>query len=178
MQEILPKTSRLHPSPERLLQRAIEVAPDMRVLCPSHMVLHAAAHLFHDGEIARRSAILWILTPCCAGSAAMPEFWSDLVAEARTLDLARPAYYALRNSHRLLDTPVPAHIVNEIAADAPPAPVGWLMDTLVDRTLHGGAGRGASSAAFALYSPIALAANAAAPAARHLLRKGFSSQGV
>ena len=58
------------------------------------------------------------------------------------------------------------------------APVGWLMDTLVERTVHGRAGRGASLSAFALYlrshwlrmPPLLLA--------RHLLRKGFVSQGA
>jgi hypothetical protein len=48
---ILPLTSRLRPSSERLLDRAIRVEDEVRVLCPSHMVLHAAAHLFHDGEV-------------------------------------------------------------------------------------------------------------------------------
>ena len=49
---ILPRTSRLKPSPDRLLQQAETLGDGVRVLAPAHIVLHAAAHLFHDGEIA------------------------------------------------------------------------------------------------------------------------------
>src|SRR5262245_51155448 len=48
---ILPRTSRLHPPSSRILERAREVQPGVFVPCPAHMILHAAAHLFHDGEI-------------------------------------------------------------------------------------------------------------------------------
>jgi hypothetical protein len=172
---ILPRTSRLHPSSDRLLKHSIEVAPGISVLCPSHMVLHAAAHLFHDGEISGAIRDLVDLDALLRWFGREPGFWSDLGAEGRTLELSRPLYYAVRNSHRLLATPVPARVLDELAEDAPPAAVGWFMDALVERTLHGGTGRGAPLSAFALYvrshwlrmPPLLLA--------RHLLHKRFSS---
>ena len=48
---ILPRTGRIHPPTERLLEQAREVG-GTAVLSPEHMVLHAAAHLFQDGEVA------------------------------------------------------------------------------------------------------------------------------
>jgi hypothetical protein len=171
---ILPKTSRLHPSSERLLDRAVEVAPGIRVLCPSHMVLHAAAHLFHDGEIAGAIRDLVDLDALLRWFSRDREFWSDLVAEAGALDLARPAYYAIRNSHRLLGTPVPREVVDAVARSAPIAPVGWMMDTLVERAVRGRAGRGSSLSAFALYVRSHWLRMPPLMLARHLLRKGVA----
>jgi Uncharacterised nucleotidyltransferase len=145
---ILPQSSRLHPSSARLLERSIPISDDVRVLCPAHMVLHAAAHLFHDGEIAgaiRDVVDLDGLLRCFGND---PEFWSDFVREARALQLTRPAYYAVRYADRLLATPVRSDVVSETSAWAPVSPVRWLMDALVEKTVHG---RGTPAAALALY---------------------------
>ena len=168
---ILPPTSRLHPSSARLIERSLSIRDDVRVLCPAHMVLHAAAHLFHDGEIAGAIRDVVDLDGLLRCFSRDPEFWTDLVHEAVELDLTRPAYYALRYAHRLLDTPVGPDVVSAMAGWAPPSPVGWVMDALVERTVPG---RGtAAAAAFALYvrshwlrmPPLLLA--------RHLLRKSM-----
>ena len=168
---ILPRTSRLHPATSRLLERAILTDGDVRVLCPAHMVLHAAAHLFHDGEIAGAIRDLLDLDALLRGFGSRSEFWLDLVREAEALELTRPAYYALRYAHRLLGTPIPREAHPAMDRWKPIAPVGRFMDVLVERTLL--ASGVSSAAAFALYvrshwlrmPPLLLA--------RHLLRKGL-----
>ena len=49
---ILPPTSRLKPDPAKLWHSArLLKEPDLYTLCPADMILHSAAHLFHDGDL-------------------------------------------------------------------------------------------------------------------------------
>jgi hypothetical protein len=148
---ILPLTSRLRPSSDRLLARAMCVDDDVQVLCPSHMVLHAAAHLFHDGEVSGAVRDIVDLDSLLRSFSADASFWPDLIQEAQELDLTRPAYYALRYACRLLDTPIPPECLAEFSKWAPIAPVRLLMDALVERTLTAGATAASSATATALY---------------------------
>ena len=149
---ILPRTGRLQPSSARLIDQAIDVEPTgVRVLCPAHMVLHAAAHLFHDGEIAGAIRDLADLDGLLRTFSRQPEFWDELIREAPELELKRPAYYAIRYTQRLFDTPVPSGVTAKLDAWSPPGPIRWLMDVLVARALPGSSGHASSSAAFALY---------------------------
>jgi len=168
---ILPRTSRLHPPTSRLLERSILTGGEVRVLCPAHMVLHAAAHLFHDGEIAGAIRDLLDLDILIQGFGAGSDFWPDLIREAEALELTRPVYYALRYAHRLLETPVPMEARSAMDRWKPVAPVTRFMDVLVERTLL--VSGVSSAAAFALYvrshwlrmPPLLLA--------RHLLRNSL-----
>jgi hypothetical protein len=170
---ILPQTSRLSPSSTRLIERSRSIDGDVRVLCPAHMVLHAAAHLFHDGEIAGAVRDVVDLDGLLHTFGGIPGFWDDFVGEARVLELTRPAYYAVRYARRVLSTPVPPDVVNAIDAAAPPATMQWLMDALVETTLIAKSGGLSSAAGLALYirshwlrmPPLLLA--------RHLVRKSL-----
>ena len=146
---ILPRTSRLRPSTDRLLARAVESGPTF-VLCPAHMVLHAAAHLFHDGEIGGAIRDLVDLDALFRHFAAEADFWNGLLAEAVELELERPAFYAVRYADRLLGTPVPREVEERLRAWAPTAPVLWLMDGLVERTLAGQLSAGARASVLML----------------------------
>jgi len=148
---ILPRTSRLHPSASRLASKAVRVDGGVRVLCPAHMVLHAAAHLFHDGEITGAIRDVVDLDALLRRFGEGADFWRELASESRELGLTRPAYYAVRYSRRLLDTPVPADVLDGMAAWGPAPPVRLLMDALVERTLPGKSAATSSSAALALY---------------------------
>lgn len=148
---ILPRTSRLHPSPARLMERAVAVSPGLWTLAPSHMVLHAAAHLFHDGEISGAIRDLVDLDVLLRHYGADPGFWSDLESEAAALTLTRPAFYAIRYAHRLLGTPLPPAFRVVYESWGPPAPIRLLMDRLVAATISGKPGAGSSAAALALY---------------------------
>ena len=169
---ILPGTSRLRPASERLLERAVLAGP-VHVLCPSHMVLHAAAHLFHDGEIAGAIRDLVDIDQLLRCFGRDGSFWDDLLREARALDLTRPAYYAITYARRWFDTPVPDDIYRELRVWAPPAPVDRLMDALVGSSIASTAGRASSLAVFALYVRSHWLRMPPARLATHLIRKAF-----
>jgi len=56
---ILPLTARVTPDPVLLLAGAVEVAPGLWTLSPNDMLVHAAAHLFADGDLAGGMRNLW-----------------------------------------------------------------------------------------------------------------------
>ena len=56
---ILPLTARITPDPAALLAAAVEVAPGLWTLSPRDMLVHAAAHLFADGDLAGGMRNLW-----------------------------------------------------------------------------------------------------------------------
>jgi hypothetical protein len=166
---ILPGTSRLHPDSDRLLGRAVPAGGGL-VLCPAHMVLHAAAHLFHDGEIAgaiRDLVDIDQLLRCFASDA----FWQDFLAEARALNLTRPAYYAVSFARRWFGTPVPGGVVREMRSFAPPAPIDHVMNVFVRRSIASTAGRASSLAVFALYVRSHWLRMPPLQVVRHLIRK-------
>lgn len=56
---ILPLTARITPDAAALLADAVEVAPGLWTLSPPDMIVHAAAHLFADGDLAGGMRNLW-----------------------------------------------------------------------------------------------------------------------
>lgn len=130
---ILPLTGRRQPDATALLNAARPLPGTVfSVLAPADMVLHSAAHAFQDGDLGNVLRDLVdldaLLTHFIATEAG---FVDALVARARALDLARPAWYALHTCRRLLDSPIPPHALAALAG-APPAPVRWTMDRLLD----------------------------------------------
>ena len=107
---ILPPTSRLKPDGAKLIEAAIELPgqPGIRVLAPCDMVLHSAAHLFHEGEADNLLRDLSDLDLLLRHFGAEAGFWSALVARAREMNLADPLRLALRYTALLMDTPIPA----------------------------------------------------------------------
>jgi hypothetical protein len=61
-----------------------------------------------------------------------PSFWQGLVGRAGELELSRPLYYALRYAASVLDTPIPAEVVEQAQYNAP----GPLTQLLMDRIFH------------------------------------------
>jgi len=169
---ILPRTSRLKPSSERLIERA-ERRNGLYVLCPSHMVLHGAAHLFHDGEIAGAIRDLVDLDQLLREFGRDPAFWTDLMQEAKVLGLGRSSYYALRYAVNWFNTPVPPEVLEETARHAPPWPVGLLMDLLVTRSISGASGHLSRAAALALYVRSHWLRMPPLQVVRHLTRKSL-----
>ncbi|QPF71910.1 nucleotidyltransferase family protein [Roseateles sp. DAIF2] len=136
---ILPRTGRLTVDADRLLARALPLPghPGLHRLCDPDLVLHSACHLFLDGEfdkglrdLADIDALLREL------SARDPGFWDALQARAWELGLARVLLYALRYGQRLLGTPVPAALLQDLQRAAPG---GWrlrLLDGIFERALR------------------------------------------
>jgi hypothetical protein len=134
---ILPETGRLHPDSALLLESAMDLRGSIfKVLAPADMVLHSAAHMFQDGELAGSLRDLTDLDDLLRFFGKQKNFWDGLVPRAIHLDLTRPLFYALRYAHQLFDTPIPAPVHGEAkAAGRPPAPILRLMDYLVHRAL-------------------------------------------
>lgn len=134
---LLPLTGRLRPNPA-LLWAASRALPDSpyRVLCDEDMLLHSAAQVFHDGEIAGELGALLDLHQLMDEFGQREGFWQRLVPRAEALQLGRPLYYALHFCTKLLDTPVPAEVLRAAEGQAPGPVSKGLMDRLVPRVLE------------------------------------------
>ena len=88
---ILPLTARITPDAAALLADAIEVAPGLWALSPTDMIVHAAAHLFADGDLAGGMRNLWDV------HCLIDHFGTDgLAARATHHSLSREVARALR----------------------------------------------------------------------------------
>jgi hypothetical protein len=178
---ILPRTAACHPDSALLLAAAQPVAGQagLQVLAPADMVLHSATHLFSDGEFDKGLRDLWDLHCLLRHFAATPGFWDSLPARARQLELDRFLYYALRHASALLGTPVPAAVMADLAASAPPWYQRRLMDGLLGRALlpdHSSCRSTSTSLArFALYVRGNWLRMPPWRLARHLFHKAFLS---
>ncbi|MDD5297811.1 MAG: nucleotidyltransferase family protein [Rhodocyclaceae bacterium] len=150
---LLPVTARLKPDADRLRRAARPIPGEegLWTLAPVDMVLHAACHLFHEGEFQRGLRDLMDLDSLLRHFGSEPGFWADLIPRAREMDLGRPLHYALRTSACLLATPIAPEVLEASNADGPPALLASLMDQLFLRVLGGGEERADRAAAFFLY---------------------------
>jgi hypothetical protein len=133
---ILPPLSRLRPDPAAFWRSAVTLRDGSRALCPTHMALHVAVHLFQEGEIAGGLGGLVDFGEMCRNFSRDVDFWRELVPAAVELGLVRPLYYALRYASALLRTTVPDPVMAEaIRVGRPPAPVRVAMNPMVRRAL-------------------------------------------
>lgn len=129
---ILPPTSDSNIDPGALWSAAVEAAPGIWILAPVDMVLHSAAHLFHEGEFDHGLRDLLDLDRLLRHFAESEgaTFFPALARRAREMGLQRPLFYALRYTHRLLGTPVPEGFSRELLPRRPSAVGRRLMDFL------------------------------------------------
>jgi hypothetical protein len=134
---ILPRTAAARPDPARLraAARPLPGHPGLFVLAPADLVLHSAVHLFYEGEFRHGLRDLADLHRLLLAFGAQPGFWDALPARARELELARPLFYALRYTSRLLGTPVPPQVLAAAAAGSPDPALLAVMDRLFARVL-------------------------------------------
>jgi hypothetical protein len=134
---ILPETAPYHPDPEKLLAAARQVTgyADLKVLSPTDMVLHSAVHLMHEGEFHNGLRDLVDLDSLLRHFGVLPSFWPSLVARAVELELTRPLFYVLRYTTAMLDTPVPATVMEVARTAMPNRMLLMLMDRLFMRAL-------------------------------------------
>ena len=133
---IFPITSRLKPSAEKIIAAAQQITgQDYFVLSEQDRVLHSAAHLFHDGEVESGLRDLSDLDLLLREFAEKKGFWPQLVARSTELHLQRPLFYAVRYTSKLLQTPVPESVQQELEKFSPPVWLLKLMDALFVRAL-------------------------------------------
>jgi hypothetical protein len=135
---LLPPTARLKPDTQKLLDASRPVAgdPRLRLLAPADMVLHSATHLFLNEELGSGLRDLADLDSLLRHFGREPGFWRDLAQRARELHLARPLFYALRYTKRVLGTPIDPGALAAADGARPPASLQRLMDALFLRALQ------------------------------------------
>jgi hypothetical protein len=107
---ILPLTARPKPLPGDLIDQRVELGDGLSVLSPEHMVVHAAAHLIADGDLAGGLRNLWDIDRLCRQfSRQDPEFYLGIAEEAAAHGLFDQTMRALRLSRRLYGTPLVAY---------------------------------------------------------------------
>lgn len=130
---ILPPTARYKPDTGLLLRAARATGDDerVRVLAPADMVLHSAAHLFHEGELDLGLRGLVDLDALLNELGQEPGFWLELIHRAHQLDLERSLFHALRYTHGILGTPHPDATVHALQA-SPRVRMSCLQQRLLD----------------------------------------------
>lgn len=132
---ILPPTSRTRIAGEALFEQLIELPgmPGVFMLPPTDMLLHSAAHLFHEGEFDNGLRDLFDLDALLREFGADPAFWPQLLARAHRIGLQRPLHHALRYARLLLDTPMPPGLLDQLAA-LPGGQPGRLVQAALDHS--------------------------------------------
>jgi len=102
---ILPLTARPRPDAEALIAASVALEDGLRTLSPADIIVHAAAHLFADGDLAGGLRNLWDIDRL-SREFDSPEFREELATRARLHRLEGAVSRALRLSHRLYGTPV------------------------------------------------------------------------
>jgi len=117
---ILPPTARLKPDSALLLVDTVAAGEDerIRVLGKPDMVLHSAAHLFHEGELEMGLRGLVDLDALLREFGQEESFWPALQARAQVLDLEGPLHQALRYTRLLMQTPAPDGMEAELGLAA------------------------------------------------------------
>ena len=107
---ILPLTARVRPDAAALIARAVPLGNGLSVLSPAAMIVHAAAHLLADGDLAGGLRNLWDIH-CLYGEAAEGDaaFGLTLVDEAARHSLHDAVVRALRLSQQLFGKQVRAY---------------------------------------------------------------------
>ena len=153
---IIPRTARLKPDPEKLVDAAITLPEgNLRVLCPEDMLLHNVVHHFYNGEFDNSLRELVDLDGLLREFAGDDGFWDRLVPRTQDLDLIRPLYYGLSFTQRLLGTPIPGDVMRRVEAGRPNALVrlsmGSLVSTVLTPTIPGHSDLPRTVAAWLLY---------------------------
>lgn len=134
---IVMPTSRARPD-ARLLLEAARPPPGsaLHVLSPVDMTLHAMTHLMTSSDLADALRELVDVDELLRHFGERePGFWEAFWPRAEALDLARPAFHALRQAKRCLGTPIPDAVLDASRAGAPAAPAVRIADALMPLAL-------------------------------------------
>ncbi|MFM9976788.1 MAG: nucleotidyltransferase family protein [Sphingomonadaceae bacterium] len=104
---ILPLTARPKPNAQALIERSIAIGGGRRALCPEDLIVHAAAHLFADGDLAGGLRNLWDVHQLFA-EFETPGFAQALAERARLHGLGAEVARACRLTRAIFATPIAA----------------------------------------------------------------------
>jgi Uncharacterised nucleotidyltransferase len=119
---ILPPAGATPVSAPALLAAAVPIPghPGWSRLCDADVVLHSAAHLYHEGETRHALRDLCDLDALLREMGQRPDFWPQLASRASTLGLSWCLALALRHTARWLQTPIDPAVRAQAESDA-----GW-----------------------------------------------------
>jgi hypothetical protein len=103
---ILPPTARPTPDAAALLEDSVALLGGLRILSPADMIVHSAAHLFADGDLAGGLRNLWDIDRLLRAFAVAPGFWTALSQRAARHELQPAVSRALRLAQSIYATPV------------------------------------------------------------------------
>ena len=115
---ILPPTARLKPDPDALIADSVQLANGLRTLSREDMIVHAALHLFADGDLAGGLRNLWDIDRLVREFGEDQGFWPRLQARSRLHGAHAPISRAVRLAHSLYGTPIPKSWRRSNSADA------------------------------------------------------------
>ncbi len=104
---ILPPTARITPDADALIADSVALEYGLRTLSPEDMIVHAALHLFADGDLAGGMRNLWDIDRLLREFSEREDFWTRLEQRAALHGAGKPVARAARHAHGLYDTPVP-----------------------------------------------------------------------
>lgn len=114
---ILPLTARPRPVAEALLAASVVLPNGLRVLAPADMVVHAAAHLLADGDLAGGLRNLWDIDRLLRQFSREDKSFWQVLAERAELHQLRPAVArALRLAVQLYGTPIDTTLAGRLRA--------------------------------------------------------------
>jgi len=106
---ILPLTARPTPDAAAMIADSVTLENGLRILNPADIIVHAAAHLIADGDLAGGLRNLWDIDRLLRQFAAEdPDFWATLDTRASLHQLRGPVRRAVRLAQQLYSTPIPA----------------------------------------------------------------------
>jgi len=132
---LLPRTDRLFIDSSAFFARAVPVAGSISVLAPADMVLHSAVHMFRNGDWSHALRDLSDQDLLLREFSLQEDFWDNIVATARSLNLTATCFYCLRYAHLYFGTPVPERVWSLVADWKPRTSVLRLIDALVLRAV-------------------------------------------
>jgi hypothetical protein len=108
---ILPLTAQTgQPDAGALFVAAVPLGDGLFALSPEDMLIHAAAHLFADGDLAGGLRNLWDIDRLIREHGVVDGYWRRVVDRARLHGLVWHVSRALRLTHHLFETPVDAFL--------------------------------------------------------------------
>ncbi|HEX8402024.1 MAG TPA: nucleotidyltransferase family protein [Allosphingosinicella sp.] len=116
---ILPLTARPRPDAAALIEASLSLANGLRILSPPDMIVHAAAHLFADGDLAGGLRNLWDIDRLLRAFGSRPGFWSELRKRAAQHGLDPAVRRAVRLAGKLYETPAPSGWLGTNTSDPP-----------------------------------------------------------
>lgn len=115
---ILPLTARPKPDAAALIADSMAVSDGLRMLNPEDMIVHAAAHLIADGDLAGGLRNIWDIDRLIRDFARGDGWWERLAERAALHQLTKAVGRAVRLSANLYATPIPGEWARGGAGDA------------------------------------------------------------